>query len=106
MSLADLDHQASIRRMKDYLTPDDLDDGACLDLATELLSGMAEDLTRAARRYAEFPTEENMSHLRSCRNLYKSDLFAALSCGTVDGEIAAKAIIKDALRGRRLGDGL
>lgn len=102
MSLADLDRIGALQRMEVCLKPEDLDDGACLDLATELLSGMAEDLTRAARRYAEFPTEENMSHLKSCRNLYKSDLFAALSCGTVDGEVAARKIIKDALRGKRL----
>jgi len=101
MSLADLD-QASIRRMKDYLTPEDLDDGACLDLATELLSGMAEDLRRAAKRYAEYPNKDNMAHLKICRDMYQTDLFAALSCGTVDGKVAAKAIIKDALRGKRL----
>ena len=102
MSLADLDRIGALQRMEVCLKPEDLDDGACLDLATELLSGMAEDLRRAAKRYAEFPNKDNMAHLKTCGDMYQTDLFAALSCGTVDGKVAAKAIIKDALRGNRL----
>lgn len=101
MSIVDLDRCAANRRMADYLKPEQLNDEACLQLAEVLLAGMAEDLTRAARRYAEFPNEENLYHLKVYRDTYKSNLFSALSCGVADGDIAVKRIVQEALRGKR-----
>lgn len=89
-------------RLKDYLRPEDLDTNACLALAAEVLRGAAADLARAARYAAESPSEGNLAHLRACRKWCSGEIFQALSCGVVDGPTAARKIIRDALRGRKL----
>lgn len=101
MALEDLDRS---RRMIDYLKPEQLETRACVDLASEILAGMAHELSRAAKAYARHPNKETEANLRMCRNVFASDYFAALSSGVVDGEQAARTIIKDALRGVRLND--
>ena len=99
MSEIDIDRMP---RMRDYLEPRDLNTEACLTLAQVVLSEQAKELTEAARRAAEHPNKENLHHLRVCQDFYRSELFAALSCGVVDGEVAMKQIVKDALRGRKV----
>ena len=99
MSETDIDR---LPRMKDTLTPADLDTEACVALATEVLRGLAEDLATAARQTAASPTPENLRHLKSIQKVYRSDWFAALSCGVIDGETAMRKIIKDALHGREV----
>ena len=89
-------------RMKDYLKPQDLNTDACVDLAAAILSEMQDALTYAARKAAAHPNEENLRHLESMRNFYKSDWFNVLSCGLADGEQIAQRIIKRALRGMKV----
>lgn len=88
--------------MKDYLSPDDLNLNACIELAATILRGAAADLAQAARQAAEHPSKGNLAHLKACRDWYNSEMFQALSGGVVDGPGAAREIIKDALRGRKL----
>jgi hypothetical protein len=102
MSWTEFDAMAAKRRMKDYLTPDDLNTNACLELAATVLRGAAADLAQAARRAAEFPSKGNLAHLKACRDWYGSEIFQALSGGVVDGPAAAREIIRNALRGRKL----
>ena len=47
------------------------------------------------------PTPDNRRHLEAIKALYRSDYFAALSCGIVDGNTAIREIIRNALRVRR-----
>lgn len=101
MALEDLDR---CRRMIDYLTADQLNTRSCVDLAGEVLEGISHDLCKAAKAYARHPNKETEANLRTCRNVFASDYFAALSCGVVDGEQAARTIIKDALLGVKLND--
>ncbi len=89
-------------RMKDTLQPEDLNTDACLLLAGTILSEAAQDLTTAAIQASEHPTRENLRHLKQCRDFYDGELFAALSCGVIDGKTAAQKIIREALRGRKV----
>ena len=100
MSEMDMDR---LPRLKETTTAEQLDTEACVTLASEVTRGAADDLTCAARQAAALPDEKNMRHLEECRRFYESDLFTALSCGLVNGAEAAQAIIKDALRGRKIG---
>ena len=101
MSLQNLDERA-VRRMVDYLKPEDLDTEDCIKLAQTILSEAGEALMHAVRRYNEWPSPENLAHLKTCQAFYRSPTYTALSCGVIDGPTAAKTIIKDALRGVRI----
>jgi len=96
MSELDID---AMPRMKDYLTADDLNTDACVNLAATVLGEQQDALTSAARKAAAHPTRENLRHLEELRNFYESDWYKVLSCGLADGEEIAKRIIKRALRG-------
>ena len=98
MSELDMDQ---FPRMASYMKAADLDDEACIALAETILQGLATDLKDAARRAARDPSEENLHHLEMIRDMYKSEYFQIISLGVVNGEEAARAIIKKALRGRR-----
>jgi hypothetical protein len=101
MSVKDID--AAVKgRLRDRMRPEDLDTAACVELAGEILKGLADALSEAAVRAAESQTESSLSALKTLRNMYKSDYFGALSGGVVDGETAARQIIREALRGRRI----
>ena len=102
MSEKDMDQMP---RMKDCLKAEDLNTDACVTLAAEILKGAANELAAAARRAAALPNRDNMSHLKTCRDFYESELFTALSCGIIDGKLAAKKIIKDALSGKKVPGG-
>lgn len=99
MSVADMD---GCRRLREYLKPEDLNLDGCVALASAVLSEAAEELASAARQAADRPTPGNLAHLQACRDFYRSDLFTALSCGLLKGELVCRKIIKDALRGRRV----
>ena len=81
-------------RMKDTLTAEDLNTEACVALASAVLLGLARDLLTAHHRAMEAPTQENLEHLRAVKAIYRSDYFAALSCGLVDGDAAMREIIR------------
>ena len=98
MSSDAFDELNGMPRMKDTLKPDDLNTDACVDLAGEVLRGLAEDLATAVRHYNASPTQENRRHLEAIKALYRSNYFAALSCGMVDGNTAIREIIRNALR--------
>ena len=89
-------------RMKDYLQPEDLNTTGCVKLAVAVLEEQANELTHAARRYANNPSDENMKQLKRIREWYESEWFDILSCGLADGKTVAKNIIKSALRGVKL----
>ena len=98
MTEADLDR---FPRMATYMKAEDLNDEGVIALAETILYELAGDLKAAARRAAHDPSKENLRHLEQLRNFYSSDYFAVLSLGVVNGEEAARYIIKKALRGRR-----
>ena len=98
MSELDMDRMP---RMADYMKAEDLNDEGVIALAETILLELAADLKDAARRAAREPSEENLHHLETLRNFYSSDYFTVLSLGAVNGEEAARAIIKKALRGRK-----
>ena len=100
MSEMDMDR---LPRLKETTTAEQLDTEACVTLACEVLRGAACDLSEAARQAAALPDTRNLGHLATCRKFYECDLFTALACGLMDGKTAARAIIKDALRGRKIG---
>jgi len=100
-SSEEFDELNGMPRMKDTLKPDDLNTDACVALAKEILRGLAKDLAEAVRHYNASPTPENRRHLEAIKALYRSDYFAALSCGIVDGNTAIREIIRNTLRGRR-----
>jgi len=81
-------------RMADYLKPADLSTTGCVALASAVLTGLAQDLLTAHHRAMEAPTRENLAHLRAIKATYRSDYFAALSCGLVDGDAAMREIIR------------
>ena len=101
MSLQNLDERAE-RRMIDYLKPEDLDTEGCIKLAQTILSEAGEALMHAVRRYNEWPSPENLAHLKTCQAFYRSDLFTALSCGVADGETVIRKLTKQALLGRKV----
>ena len=86
-------------RMRDYMKAEDLDTEACISLAETVMHELAEDLKDAARRAAHDPSEENLRHLKMIRDVYRSDYFKVMSLGCCNGDEAAQAIIKKALRG-------
>jgi len=94
-------YESDIPRLKDTRKASKLSTSACVDLAEEILRGLAKDLATAVRHYNASPTEENRRHLEAIKALYRSNYFAALSCGIVDGNTAIREIIRNALRRRR-----
>ena len=96
------DEPVKHRRMKDYLKPEDLDTEGCVALASAVLEEQAAELAHAAKQAARHPNKENLRHLQTLKDFYKSDLFLALSCGIVDGEHVVKTIIGHALEGTRI----
>ena len=101
MSLQNLDERAE-RRMIDYLKPEDLDTEGCITLAQTILSEAGVALMHAVRRYNEWPSPENLAHLKTCQAFYRSDTFTALSCGVVDPETVIRKLTKQALLGRKV----
>ena len=89
-------------RMKDYMKPEDLNDEGVVNLVAEVLRGMEEALTAAARRAAYSPSEDNLRHLKLMRELYQTDWFTTMTLGAVDGRQVAETIIRRALRGQKI----
>ena len=89
-------------RMKDYMKPEDLDTDGCVELARVVLRDAANALTEAARTAAGSQNPEHFRYLKMCQDFYRSDLFAALSCGLVNGETVMQQITKRALRGMKI----
>ena len=96
MSVEDIDYAAGVR-MAEYLKPEALDTEACVELAGVILAEAGAEYIHAVRAVRDNPTnKEAAAHLRACKAFYRSDFFAALSMGAVDGEavmqkLAAKA---------------
>lgn len=85
--LEHLDTVAGRRRMADYLKPKDLNTDACVELAGMILAEAGAEYIHAVRAVRANPTNRDAAaHLRACKAFYRSDYFAALSMGAVDGE--------------------
>ena len=83
-------------RMKDRLTPDDLNTSACVELAATVLKEAAEAYKQALRNVRIAPRDKiAREHLKTCRDFYRSDWFKALSCGMVDGEAVMRELEKE-----------
>lgn len=66
-------------RMKDRLTPDDLNTSACVDLAATVLEEAAEAYKQALRNVRIAPRDRiAREHLKTCRDFYRSDWFKAV----------------------------
>ena len=91
--LKHLDTVAGRRRMADYLKPEDLNTEACLELASLILSEAGAEYIHAVRAVRANPTNKDAAaHLRACKALYRSDYFATLSMGAVDGEVVMQKL--------------
>lgn len=75
------------RRMKDYLTADQLNTDGYIALAAEVLKEAARAYVCAAREYHRDP-EDGIAkgNYDLCRRFYRSEYFTALSAGLLDGE--------------------
>ena len=88
-------------RMKDTLRPEDLNTNACVKLAETVLKEAAEDYICARRRADVCPSEENLGHLKICREFYLSDWFLALSGGVAEGSAVVRELDRIARGGRK-----
>lgn len=87
-------------RMKTYMKPEDLNTEGCLTLAEAVLQGAAEDYIHARRAAVAHPNDRDaQEHFKTCHAFYRSDWFAALSGGVVDGETVMRRLNKEAVRG-------
>ena len=92
-----LDTVAGRRRMVDYLKPEDLNTDACVDLASTILAEAGAEYIHAVRAVRANPTNKDAAaHLRACKAFYRSDYFAALSMGAVDGEAVMQKLAERA----------
>lgn len=86
-------------RMKDYLKAADLSTEGCLQLAEEVLQEASEEYVRARRAVVTHPNDRDaQEHFRLCQLFYRSDWFAALSGGVVDGETVMRRLNKEAVK--------
>ena len=99
MSWTEFDAACARARMKDYMKPEDLNTEGCLTLAEAVLQGAAEDYIHARRAAVTRPHDKDaQEHLRVCELFYRSDWFAALSGGVIDGETAMRQLNRIAVR--------
>jgi hypothetical protein len=90
-------------RMRDYLTAADLSTEGCLQLAEEVLQEASEEYVRARRAVVAHPNDRDaQEHFKTCQAFYRSDWFAALSGGVMDGETVMRRLNKEAVRGWRV----
>ena len=86
-------------RMKDYLKPEDLNTEGCLTLAETVLQEASEEYIRARRAVVAHPNDRDArEHFKTCQAFYRSDWFAALSGGVVDGETVMRRLNKEAVK--------
>ena len=89
--------------MKDYMRPEDLNTEGCLTLAEEVLQEASAEYIRARRAVVAHPNDRDArEHFKLCQLFYRSDWFAALSGGGVDGETVMRRLNKEAVRGWRV----
>lgn len=75
----------ALPRMRDTVRPESLDTDACVNLASEILRGLAVDYACALRRVRYNPANPDArEELARMRRIYMSDYFAALTMGMVD----------------------
>ena len=92
MSLAEIDFMP---RLRDTLSPDDLDLGACVNLAGYVLQEAAAEYVAARRALHREPFNKSArEHLKQLRIFYGSDYFKALSCGMVEGSAVMRELDK------------
>ena len=90
-------------RMKDYLKAADMNTEGCLQLAETILEEAAQEYLHARRAVVAHPNDEYArEHFKTCQAFYRSDWFAALSCGVMDGETVMRRLNKEAVRGCRV----
>ena len=100
MSVRDLDRPP---RMADYMRPEEMNDEGVLKLAQQILTGAAEDYVHARRNVVAHPNNADaQEHYKTCIAFYRSEWFAALSLGIVDGEDVMRWLNREAIRGARL----
>jgi hypothetical protein len=90
-------------RMKTYMKAADLNTEGCLKLAEAVLQGASEDYLHARRAVVAHPNSKDaQEHFKTCQAFYRSDWFAALSGGVIDGETVMRRLNKEAVRGWRV----
>jgi hypothetical protein len=90
-------------RMKTYMKAADMNTEGCLKLAEAVLQGAAEDYIHARRAVIAHPNSKDaQEHFKICQAFYRSDWFAALSGGVIDGETVMRRLNKEAVRGWRV----
>ena len=87
-------------RMKTYMRAEDLNTEGCLMLAEAVLQGASEDYIHARRAVIAHPNnKEAQAHFKAMQEFYRSDYFAALSGGVIDGEDVMRKLNKEAVKG-------
>jgi hypothetical protein len=90
-------------RMKTYMKAADLNTEGRLKLAEAVLQGASEDYVHARRAVVAHPNSKDaQEHFKTCQAFYRSDWFAALSGGVIDGETVMRRLNKEAVRGWRV----
>lgn len=73
-------------RMCDCLSADQLDDEACVDLATVVLEEFADDYLATRKTLNKHPNNKDaQANMNWLQRFYQSEYFAALSCGLMSG---------------------
>jgi hypothetical protein len=90
-------------RMKTYMTAADMNTEGCLQLAETILEEAAQEYLHARRAVVAHPNSKDaQEHFKTCQAFYRSDWFAALSGGVMDGETVMRRLNKEAVRGWRV----
>lgn len=90
-------------RMKTYMKAADMNTEGCLQLAETILEEAAQEYLHARRAFVAHPNSKDaQEHFKTCQAFYRSDWFAALSGGVIDGETVMRRLNKEAVRGWRV----
>ena len=90
-------------RMKTYMKAADMNTKGCLQLAETILEEAAQEYLHARRAVVAHPNSKDaQEHFKTCQAFYRSDWFAALSGGVIDGETVMRRLNKEAVRGWRV----
>lgn len=90
-------------RMRTYMKAADMNTEGCLQLAETILEEAAQEYLHARRAVVAHPNSKDaQEHFKTCQAFYRSDWFAALSGGVIDGETVMRRLNKEAVRGWRV----
>lgn len=72
-------------RLKDRLSPQDLDDNGCISLVATVLGNAADEYRSVRRCRKTDSSKETEQHYELCRQFWLSDYFRRLTGGLISG---------------------